>query len=233
MLVVNKKPHYKRRYLEGKFVRFFNVKAGQSWFPPNCTTSLISKNATPSRSGADFGSCLSRCSLPRAHATRALRPSPTRCRPVSAGCVRCSPLQADAGRPHLLAIPASFTHNSRIDASGILGEIMFAFAVRSGDFRFSLALATALCLLIWPAVGWAYTAEQQQACTDDAFRLCSAEIPDVDRVTACMVRQQTQLSPGCRVYFRPDPPAEPVRAGMPLSIKPAHMRKPRKPKKPG
>ena len=36
----------------------------------------------------------------------------------------------------------------------------------------------------------------------DAFRLCGYEIPDVSRVTACMVRRQTELSPGCRIYFR-------------------------------
>jgi hypothetical protein len=109
---------------------------------------------------------------------------------------------------------------------------MLAFAAGSRDFRFSPALAVALCLLIWPVASRAYTAEEQQACSDDAFRLCSAEIPDVDRVTACMVSKQTELSPGCRVYFRPDPPDPPVAAGRPLSIKPAHMRKPRKPKKP-
>ena len=109
---------------------------------------------------------------------------------------------------------------------------MFAFAARSGDFRLSPALAIAFCCLMWPAASRAYTAEEEQACSGDAFRLCSAEIPDVDRVTACMVSKQTKLSPGCRVYFRPDPPDPPVATGMPLSIKPAHMRKPRKPRKP-
>jgi hypothetical protein len=106
---------------------------------------------------------------------------------------------------------------------------MFASAVRSGDLQFNLRLAMALCFLMWPAAGWAYTAEEEQACSGDAFRLCSAEIPDVNRVTACMVRQQSQLSPGCRVYFRPDPPESVER---PLSIKPAKVRKPHKPRKP-
>jgi hypothetical protein len=78
----------------------------------------------------------------------------------------------------------------------------------------------------------AYTPEQQQACTDDAFRLCGADVPDVDRVTACMVRKQSQLSPGCRAYFRAEPEVVPVAAGRPLSIRPGHLRKPRKPRKP-
>jgi hypothetical protein len=61
----------------------------------------------------------------------------------------------------------------------------------------------AVALGAWPATGWSYTMEQQQACMGDAFRLCGSEIPDVSRVGACMARRQTELSPGCRVYFRP------------------------------
>jgi hypothetical protein len=60
----------------------------------------------------------------------------------------------------------------------------------------------AVALSVWPAAGWAYTADQQSACMGDAFSLCGSEIPDVQRVTACMVRKQAELSPGCRVYFR-------------------------------
>jgi len=51
----------------------------------------------------------------------------------------------------------------------------------------------------------AYTAEQQQLCTDDAFRLCGADIPDVDRVTACMVKHKSELSAGCKSVFRAAP----------------------------
>src|ERR1700748_3450201 len=64
----------------------------------------------------------------------------------------------------------------------------------------SMIVASALWVL--PTAGWAYTADQQQACMGDAFSLCGSEIPDVQRVTACMVRKQAELSPGCRVYFR-------------------------------
>ena len=117
-------------------------------------------------------------------------------------------------------------------------------AVRSVRFQFGLMLATVCSVLAMPTAGRAYTSEEQQACSDDAFRLCSAEIPDVDRVTVCMVRNKSQLSPGCRAFFRPDPePAvTPVHVGRPLSIKPASTRKPvsakstrpkKKPAKPG
>ena len=85
-------------------------------------------------------------------------------------------------------------------------------------------LATALSVSAWSSAGQAYTPEQQQACTDDAFRLCSAEIPDVDRVTACMAAKKSQLSPGCRAQFRPDPEPS-VAAGAPTNIRPV-ARKP-------
>jgi hypothetical protein len=100
-------------------------------------------------------------------------------------------------------------------------------SVRLGDFQCGLMLATAFLVSMWPAAGSAYTPEEEQACSGDAFRLCSSDIPDVDRVTACMVRQQSQLSPGCRVYFRSGPaPDETVAAGRPMTIKPAIARKP-------
>src|ERR1700749_3451330 len=71
--------------------------------------------------------------------------------------------------------------------------------IRSGRiFTAALALSAAL-----PAgAAQAYTPEQQQACTGDAFRLCGSEIPNIDRITVCMIRNRAQLSPGCRVYFR-------------------------------
>ena len=112
-------------------------------------------------------------------------------------------------------------------------------AVRSMNFQFGLMLATALSVSLWPAASRAYTPEEQQACSGDAMRLCSAEIPDVDRITVCMIRNKSQLSPGCRVFFRPEPEAAvtPVNVGRPLSITPATAKKPvsakpQKPKKP-
>nr|WP_051677236.1 hypothetical protein [Bradyrhizobium sp. URHD0069] len=96
--------------------------------------------------------------------------------------------------------------------------------------------ATALSFSMLPSASQAYTPEQQQACSNDAFRLCSAEIPDVDRITVCMVRNKSQLSPGCRIHFSPgaEPSVTPVGTGRPLSIKPAPAKKPvsTKPKKP-
>jgi hypothetical protein len=96
--------------------------------------------------------------------------------------------------------------------------------VRSWRFCLGLGFAAALSFSsLLPTASEAYTPEQQQACSGDAFRLCSSEIPDVDRVTVCMIAKKSQLSPGCRVFFRPGP--EPVaEGGEPLNIKPAGRR---------
>jgi hypothetical protein len=99
-------------------------------------------------------------------------------------------------------------------------------------------LATALSISIWSFAAKAYTPEQQQACSGDAFRLCGPDIPDIDRVTACMVRNKAQLSPECRAHFRPEPEEAAVRpVGRPAMVQPAAPRKavsakPRKSKKP-
>lgn len=45
------------------------------------------------------------------------------------------------------------------------------------------------------------TAEQQAACQSNAMRLCSSEIPDVARITACMKANRRKLSAGCRAMF--------------------------------
>ena len=42
------------------------------------------------------------------------------------------------------------------------------------------------------------TEEQRAACTPDVFRLCSAAVPDVQRIIACMRRERSHLSPACR-----------------------------------
>ncbi len=51
---------------------------------------------------------------------------------------------------------------------------------------------------------FAYTAEAQQMCTGDAFRLCSSEIPNIPKITACMIKHRADLSPGCRAVMDRD-----------------------------
>ncbi|WP_315736366.1 MULTISPECIES: hypothetical protein [unclassified Bradyrhizobium] len=84
------------------------------------------------------------------------------------------------------------------------------------------AVLIVVAALLVPVTARAYTPEQEQACTGDAFRLCSSDIPDVDRVTACMVRRKAELSPPCRAQFGPPQrqAASSGRAERPMSIRP-------------
>ena len=53
-----------------------------------------------------------------------------------------------------------------------------------------------------PATSHAFTQDdQRRLCTGDVFRLCGSEIPDVQRITACMHKQRASLSEGCRAVF--------------------------------
>ncbi|UGY28652.1 hypothetical protein HU675_0018810 [Bradyrhizobium septentrionale] len=45
------------------------------------------------------------------------------------------------------------------------------------------------------------TWEQQMACTPDVWRLCGDQVPDVQRIVACLRQNTPQLSSGCRAVF--------------------------------
>ena len=89
-----------------------------------------------------------------------------------------------------------------------------------------LIIASAFVFGMLTTVSYAHTPEQEQMCAGDAMRICSAEIPDVDRVTACMIRNKSQLSDGCKAVFRHEPAT--TAAPAPVSYKPAST-KPSKP----
>jgi hypothetical protein len=59
----------------------------------------------------------------------------------------------------------------------------------------SLATAMMSLSLMAPAV-----AEEsgQQACMQDAMSVCSAFIPDRERVAACLISNRARISPACR-----------------------------------
>ncbi len=51
---------------------------------------------------------------------------------------------------------------------------------------------------------FAFSAEAQEMCTGDAMRLCSSEIPNISKITACMMKQRASLSSGCRTVMDRD-----------------------------
>jgi hypothetical protein len=80
--------------------------------------------------------------------------------------------------------------------AGLKQVSSFSFAGMTAAF----GLAWAVCFMPAPAAAQG-TPEQRQACQPDAMRLCSDFVPDVDRITACMVKNRIRLSPACRAVF--------------------------------
>jgi len=65
-----------------------------------------------------------------------------------------------------------------------------------------IALAFMLSFVTFAGSASAATAEQQQACQDDAFKFCERAIPDEDKVKACLLANMRKLSPACRRMFQ-------------------------------
>jgi len=66
-----------------------------------------------------------------------------------------------------------------------------------------LAIATSVSALSSTS-SFAFSAEAQQMCTGDAFRLCSSEIPNIPKITTCMIKHRADLSAGCRTVMDRD-----------------------------
>jgi len=76
----------------------------------------------------------------------------------------------------------------------------------------SLAIATVGGIAVQiPAVAEEYrgTLAQQLACTPDVFRLCGDQIPDTNRIVACLRQNTAQLSGDCRSVFESNASASP------------------------
>lgn len=52
------------------------------------------------------------------------------------------------------------------------------------------------------------TDEQREACTNDAFKFCSADIPDEGAIESCLRRNHSHLSPSCKVVMQQSAPTE-------------------------
>jgi hypothetical protein len=68
--------------------------------------------------------------------------------------------------------------------------------------RAGLVLAVAVSIAaLGSTSSFAFSSEAQQMCTGDAFRLCSSEIPNIPKITACMIKNRSNLSAGCRTVL--------------------------------
>jgi hypothetical protein len=72
-------------------------------------------------------------------------------------------------------------------------------------FRAGVVLAFGVSIPMFSSQpSFAFSAEAQQMCTGDAFRLCSTDIPNIPAITACMYKHRTELSSGCRAVMDRD-----------------------------
>ena len=68
--------------------------------------------------------------------------------------------------------------------------------------KIGLTLGLALSIsTVATSSSFAYSARAQQMCMGDALRLCSSEIPNIARITACMRRNKANVSRGCRAVI--------------------------------
>jgi hypothetical protein len=71
--------------------------------------------------------------------------------------------------------------------------------------RAGLVLAIAASIsAVTSSASFAFSSEAQAQCTGDAFRLCSSEIPNIPKITACMLKHRADLSTGCRAVMDHD-----------------------------
>jgi hypothetical protein len=68
--------------------------------------------------------------------------------------------------------------------------------------RFATIVMLGLLAIAMPTYVRPTAAETaREACTHDAFRLCSEAIPDVARTKVCLAKNRSSLSPLCRAAF--------------------------------
>ncbi len=72
-------------------------------------------------------------------------------------------------------------------------RIVLSLAITTGGFAAVQSAAV--------AQEYRGTLEQQLACTPDVFRLCGEQIPDANRIVACLRQNTPQLSGPCRAVF--------------------------------
>ena len=97
------------------------------------------------------------------------------------------------------AVPPMTSGRNQNGRDANLGDASHMSSYRIGTIATLIAIAATAALSTSPAL--AFSSEAQQMCSDDAMRLCASEVPDIPRITACMVRNKSHVSPGCRAVM--------------------------------
>jgi len=69
---------------------------------------------------------------------------------------------------------------------------------------FSLIGLSAIAITIAASADAASRAEQKKACRSDAIHFCSADIPNREKIAACLKRHLSELKPACQALFNED-----------------------------
>ena len=56
-------------------------------------------------------------------------------------------------------------------------------------------------LLAADSFAFSVTAEGKALCSADVYRLCAGDIPNLSKITSCMIAKKAQLSAPCRAYL--------------------------------
>lgn len=64
-----------------------------------------------------------------------------------------------------------------------------------------IRLAVILTAGVLSSAAFAQSAQEQQLCMDDAFKVCGHTIPDRTRTIACMVQNKSSLSSACQMVM--------------------------------
>ncbi|RKF38840.1 hypothetical protein [Paraburkholderia fungorum] len=68
--------------------------------------------------------------------------------------------------------------------------------------NFALLAAGLAVLSAVTAANAATEDDQAKACRGDAMHFCAADIPNKEKITACMKQHVDELSPACRAMFK-------------------------------
>jgi hypothetical protein len=117
-------------------------------------------------------------------------------------------LPSDGRHSRRGGLGARWGHQKRPAEPGQQEPTMTALITRTiRQAAFVVAFAASVSALSSTS-SFAYSAEAQQMCTGDAFRLCSSEIPNIPAITACMKKNRANLSTGCRAVMDKEAAAE-------------------------
>jgi hypothetical protein len=66
-----------------------------------------------------------------------------------------------------------------------------------------ISAALAAASLAVAGAAWAQgTAEERSACMGDALQFCSADVPNVSQIEACLKANRERLTPACQAEFK-------------------------------